>query len=203
MPNTHSFTYESAREEMRLFTDAIIARLDELDSMLAALTPAIYRAQSGGEFMHASVGAHVRHCLDHLAALTDGLASGVIDYDHRQRGTPIELDPTLACAEITRLRAALAHAVELPHDRPVAILCMAGREGQAQRLASTLGRELAFVLSHTIHHQAMLRGMCVSLGVTMHNSFGFAPSTLAHHDSTQPEPTEIQIPRKDDAACAR
>ena len=153
--------------------------------------------------MHASVGGHVRHCLDHLAALADGLSSGVIDYDHRQRGTPVELDPTLARTEIARLRTALSHVAALPHDRAVVVLCMPDREGRPQPLTSTLARELAFVLSHTIHHQAMLRGMCVTMGVTVHSSFGFAPSTLAHHDSMPPEPTVVTLHRKDDAACAR
>jgi uncharacterized damage-inducible protein DinB len=42
---------------------------------------------------------------------------------------------------------------------------------------STLARELAFVLNHTIHHQAMI-GLLASLhGCDVPDGFGYAPST--------------------------
>ena len=42
------------------------------------------------------------------------------------------------------------------------------------------GRELAFVLSHTVHHNALIRVMVKLLGADVPADFGYAPSTLAH-----------------------
>ena len=46
---------------------------------------------------------------------------------------------------------------------------------------TTLGRELIFVLSHTIHHNSLIAVMAKTLGVVIPDRFGYAPSTLAHH----------------------
>ena len=56
------------------------------------------------------------------------------------------------------------------------------REAQTVTLRSTIARELAFVLSHTIHHNATIRGMVIALGLSAPASLGYAPSTLAHMD---------------------
>ena len=37
---------------------------------------------------------------------------------------------------------------------------------------------MAYVLSHTIHHNAIVAGIVKSLGVTPPETFGYAPSTL-------------------------
>ncbi|MGC6565166.1 MAG: hypothetical protein ACON38_06080 [Akkermansiaceae bacterium] len=46
---------------------------------------------------------------------------------------------------------------------------------------STAGRELQFLLSHTVHHFAMIGGICKCLEVSLEEGFGVAPSTLRHH----------------------
>jgi hypothetical protein len=43
-----------------------------------------------------------------------------------------------------------------------------------------VGRELAFVLSHTVHHNALIAVMALTLGVSIPDRFGYAPSTIAH-----------------------
>jgi uncharacterized damage-inducible protein DinB len=45
---------------------------------------------------------------------------------------------------------------------------------------TTVGRELVFVLSHTVHHNALIAVMARTLGVSVPDRFGYAPSTLAH-----------------------
>jgi len=42
---------------------------------------------------------------------------------------------------------------------------------------STLGRELAFVNSHTIHHQALIAVLLELSGVQVPDHLGLAPST--------------------------
>ena len=44
-------------------------------------------------------------------------------------------------------------------------------------MRSTLRRELAFVISHTVHHQALIAMLLAVAGLQVPESFGLAPST--------------------------
>jgi hypothetical protein len=46
-----------------------------------------------------------------------------------------------------------------------------------QVVRSTLGRELAFVASHTIHHFAIVALLLRDMGIGVPARFGYAPST--------------------------
>jgi uncharacterized damage-inducible protein DinB len=45
---------------------------------------------------------------------------------------------------------------------------------------TSIGRELAYVLSHTIHHNAIIGAMVKTLGGALPQRFGYAPSTIRH-----------------------
>jgi uncharacterized damage-inducible protein DinB len=47
-------------------------------------------------------------------------------------------------------------------------------------VGTSVGRELAYVLSHTIHHNAIVGAMVKTLGGTPPQRFGYAPSTVRH-----------------------
>jgi hypothetical protein len=53
--------------------------------------------------------------------------------------------------------------------------------GATVEVASSLGRELVFVLQHTIHHQAIVALLLAARGVTIPPRFGYAPSTVTRH----------------------
>lgn len=154
----------------------------ELRELLAGLSPDQYAARAGDLFANSTIGGHVRHCLDHARALVDGWRTGVVDYDHRARGTTIETDLAAADSELGRLIASVERLAKLDADDSIGVSVMPTRDGLSITLSSTLARELAFVLSHTIHHNATIRGIALSLGSAVPASFGFAPSTLAHQD---------------------
>lgn len=50
-------------------------------------------------------------------------------------------------------------------------------------VASSVGRELAFVLSHTIHHNAIISAMVKTLGGWLPDHFGYAPATIRHMEN--------------------
>ena len=54
--------------------------------------------------------------------------------------------------------------------------------GEPTRVDTTLGRELAFVISHTIHHNALIAILVKLLGHSVPATFGYAPSTIAHRE---------------------
>ncbi len=127
-----------------------------------------------------SVGGHMRHSLDHIAALLKGFETGEIDYEARQRGTAVECSRTAALDLIQSLDANLAQRLNEPPDRPVRTWLMLRSDAPPVELASTFGRESAFVLSHTIHHNAMVAAMLRIMEIEMPERFGYAPGTIAH-----------------------
>jgi len=145
--------------------------LEQLAGVIAHLDDAHYRLERARE-VSGSVGGHVRHCLDHVAALVSGLETGYIDYDARVRGTAIESRRETALAEIARLAARLESVARCSPDTPVWV-----DVGSADFAPSTLARELAFVSSHTIHHFALVALLLHDVGVRVPPRFGYAPST--------------------------
>ncbi len=162
-----------------VLADAVTDVLTELHGVVATLSPETFCATGGPVFLGATIGAHVRHVLDHVAPIVDLGAAGTIDYDHRTRGTPTEREPAAASAELLRVTGLLQTVGTLPPDS-IEVLMMPRSDGQLLAIPSTIERELAFALSHSIHHCAMVRSMLTAIGVAVPSRFGFAPSTLSH-----------------------
>jgi uncharacterized damage-inducible protein DinB len=157
---------------------ALRGRLEDLMSLMLTLPADAYCAHSSR--VSGSIGEHVRHMLDHISSLVSASASTVLSYDHRTRGTALETEPSVAVREIMRLDAALERWSERSLEEPVTVLAMMCADGQAVTGWSTLARELAFVMSHTVHHQAIVALLLEQLGVESPTErFGFAPSTPA------------------------
>jgi hypothetical protein len=68
---------------------------------------------------------------------------------------------------------------ERSHDEPVLVSAML-TGGETVTGWSTLGRELAFVASHTIHHQALIAMLLGVQDVDAPDRLGYAPSTPRH-----------------------
>ncbi|MBX3378510.1 MAG: DinB family protein [Phycisphaeraceae bacterium] len=159
---------------------AVVELLRELVGVVSQLTPDQYAARADESFFKGTIGGHVRHCLDHIRALADRLPNEAVEYDRRVRGTEIESDPIAAREEIRRLRRLVNELASVSADASITVRLLPTRDGAPVELRSTLGRELAFVLSHTIHHNATIKGMAVRFGVALPGTFGYAPATLAH-----------------------
>lgn len=127
-----------------------------------------------------TLGGHVRHCLDHIKSFLDGAEAGVLDYDRRERGTAVEIRRAAALDVILELEDRLARLDRALLHRTVRVSAMLDAEGTCMTVRSSLARELAFVISHTIHHAALMAGMCAQMGVAVPEGFGYAPSTLVH-----------------------
>ncbi|MFU8814785.1 MAG: hypothetical protein ACNA7W_05535 [Pseudomonadales bacterium] len=132
-----------------------------------------------------SVGKHVRHNLDHYHSFLAGLSSGVVDYDQRARSQRVERSREMALAA---LETVTAHVSELTHhDRKLRIRLHSPRPGGGECCEpspawaeSTVQRELAFLLSHTVHHHAIIAIIARYLGADIDPQFGVARATLVH-----------------------
>jgi hypothetical protein len=145
----------------------MIARLDEVDYAM----PAPGRTTGGG------IGGHVRHCLDHVAALLAGTRTGLCAYDRRQRGTDIETSRSAAIDAITDAMIGVLQldAATLESDVFVETQLEPGEAMVITR--SSVRREVAFLVSHTIHHHAIVAQMLHARGIDVAPRFGLAPAT--------------------------
>lgn len=156
---------------------AIIRRqLDEVAALVLMTDISTYTARPLPD-VSGSIGEHVRHCLDHIGALVASDPSHVLSYDRRQRGTAVEADPAEALRLIIRLKAAVDRWVVRSMDDPICVTALMNEAGETVTGWSTIGRELAFVNSHTIHHQALIAVLLALSGGAIPDRLGFAPST--------------------------
>jgi len=126
-------------------------------------------------------GAHLRHIIEHAEALVFPAQAGVVNYDSRLRDPALQASPVLAQQRLLALHERLDdwHAAML--DRPVQVLGLGGLSGDFSfSVVSSLGRELAFVASHTVHHFALLAAYFLQHGLSTPAHFGKAPATVAH-----------------------
>ena len=154
--------------------------LDGLDSLLTELAPDVYCACFATD-VSGSIGEHVRHCLDHVSALLGADASATLSYDRRQRGTAVETDPTQAVRQILQLKRGIETWSTRSLDEPIRVTSMISPAEDAVTGWSTLARELAFVVSHTIHHQAIIGLLLAVHGHEVPDRFGHSPLTPRRH----------------------
>jgi uncharacterized damage-inducible protein DinB len=163
----------------------VASALHQQIEFLESLPPGLFTAAPGSSF-EGTIGAHARHCLDHVVAALDGATSGRVAYDRRERGTTIEADRDAALAALRSCVDRLERLTPEDEQRSVRAEIMLSAAGDFEVYDSTLGRELAFVLSHTIHHHALLSAMARARNIAVPERFCLAPATLAHRSRAVP-----------------
>jgi len=151
---------------------ALIERLDDIDYA----RPAPGRSSGG-------VGGHVRHCLDHVMAVLASTHTGVCSYDRRARGTDVESCRRAALRAISTLTAALSDFDPELLDGTVSVETQIDHAGGMITTRSSVGREVAFVISHTTHHHAIVGQLLLARGINLGPRFGLAPATPSEHES--------------------
>ena len=163
--------------------DSVIEALTQGEALLAELTDEAYTRKVPVAF-NASVGGHYRHCLDHFRSLIEASAAGDLNYDHRERGTLIESDRFAALNATRELREAWQRLDPMLVARPLSVTCKTSYATTgSQASPSTIGREIMYSVAHAVHHYALIGVMLGTMGISMPEGFGVAPSTLKHQSS--------------------
>ena len=133
----------------------------------------------------AGIGPHLRHCLDFYLCFLRDLESGRIDYDRRDRDSPVEIDRSSALETIGRIGRRIQLIETDDIERPIEVLHDRAplEEDASCWHPSTVGRELRFLISHTVHHYALIALILRMQGVEPGDEFGVAPATLANWKS--------------------
>lgn len=138
---------------------------------------------------HSTLGKHIRHNIDHVSAFLSGFDTGHIDYENRQRSEQLEQNRTYALQIIGELDQRLK---KLSSEPDKSILIRSEIENDTtdlQWLASSCSRELQFLLSHSIHHHAIIATLPVCALLDLPPEFGIAPSTQRYEKQSTSAPS--------------
>jgi uncharacterized damage-inducible protein DinB len=130
-----------------------------------------------------TVGQHIRHILEFYLLLVSGSFSGTVSYDKRQRDIRLEESPQFAVETIDRLLKGietlnLQHLVNFEGD-------FTANGSSKNTIPSSVGRELAYCIEHSIHHQAIIKAGLIGLGLKeiAGENFGVAYSTIRYREN--------------------
>jgi len=150
-----------------------------VDGNRALLQQGVALLESLSDAQYVRVGAHYRHLLEHYLAFFRGLSGGRVDYDARERDAVLERSRETAL-EATRRCLASLDALAGSAEQPLQVQMETEPGGPPDWRASSAGRELQFLGSHTVHHFAILKTQLPELPGLGGPEFGLAPSTLTH-----------------------
>ncbi|MEM0965060.1 MAG: DinB family protein [Verrucomicrobiota bacterium] len=163
---------------------ANLSLLSQCAALLETFSPEIYSAKEPPVFP-SSIGAHVRHVLDHYDSLLAGVSAGLIDYHSRERDADTEVHISRALERIRDIRDQMTDAKWSETDLSESLQLRVSAEDPPKTISSTLERELFFSLSHSIHHFALIAMTARRNGSDIPSDFGVAPSTLSYRKTLE------------------
>ena len=152
-----------------------IKKLEEIKGLLGQFPSKLYSAPK--ELLsQSSIGQHFRHVLEFYICLEKGACIGTVCYDDRERDILIENSEDYAVGIIDRL---VVYLKGVKHDKALALHANYSEGEEEMTVVQTsLFRELAYALDHTVHHLAIVKIALKEEGVELDSNFGVASSTL-------------------------
>jgi hypothetical protein len=130
-----------------------------------------------------SIGQHLRHILELYQCLLDGTATNEVNYDNRKRNLKLESDPAFALRTIEEISEKIFN---LDSDRCLSLVgSFSASTEKKLTIQTSIYRELAYNLEHSIHHQALIKiGLsALQLSHLVDEDFGVAPATIKFKNS--------------------
>lgn len=168
--------------------DHCINDLKRLQDLLFSLNIEQYKKPS--EWLsQATIGQHIRHILEFYTCLMEGTETEWVNYDNRKRDIKIENDQHTAIHTIDEIINKLKE-YNTPYYTDFPLVHKGDYSYHTSRKecfsASSLGRELAYCLEHSIHHQALIKVSLKeqALAYLIDDTFGIAPATVRNNHYT-------------------
>jgi hypothetical protein len=130
--------------------------------------------------LHNGIGPHFRHCIDFYNSFLNSAADGRVNYDCRKRNVLIESDPELAALELKTIVERLEPYRFVDGSRELLVVLEGSENENPFWTRSSIARELQSLLSHTVHHYALVAVALRLQGIEPASEFGVAPSTLEY-----------------------
>ena len=153
-------------------TKAVINELSRGARLIEQIEDSVYCRKANGT---GSIGGHFRHNLDFAYSFLNGIRSGKIDYNRRERDVRTEEDRFYA---IERFVLTIGRLSGLEPDFLRRKVWVRSEIDAQIRHESSGARELEFLHSHTVHHHALIAEKLAFFGAKVTCNFGVAPSTL-------------------------
>jgi hypothetical protein len=148
-------------------------------NLLESLGEETYARVAAAPF-RASIGQHYRHILDHFVSLAHGLAFSEIDYDRRARNREWEMSISAAREATQQLLDSFRVVDHTKTSEACSVLLSVGYRTAPEQMQSVVAREIAYCVSHAVHHFAIIRFIAESFGFEVAPELGIAPSTIRH-----------------------
>jgi hypothetical protein len=152
----------------------LIREISSGKAVIASLKESEYRS---GEWGVGSIGGHFRHNLDFIGSFLNGVAERRIDYSRRERDVCVERDRNYALERFELGERSLRSITDEVFE---SMLLVRSEIDAGRWYASSVAREIEFVLSHTIHHHALIAEKMKCLGLSAPEAFGVSSSTLRY-----------------------
>jgi len=176
--------------DARLLADDNVAILQQGVELIGVLDDRLYRSEAPGA-KHDGVGRQFRHVIDFYQCFVGGLDGRKIDYCARGRDPEVEKEREVAGRALQSLIDRLRGEDLVAKDLRLSVRLERPERPEAPGEAwgdSSVSRELGFLLSHTVHHYALIKWILRAHGVKVPGGFGVAPSTLQHWKESQLTP---------------
>lgn len=132
----------------------------------------------------ASIGAHIRHIIDRFQCFFAGLPEASIDYDARKRDKEIENNLDAAEFALSTVSRRILQLDAIGNEqRLIAVKETVQPSSPAVTISSTYERELMGLITHSIHHLAIIVLIVKAFGYEIDADFGKAPSTIVFERS--------------------
>ncbi|CUS47955.1 MAG: DinB superfamily protein [Idiomarinaceae bacterium HL-53] len=166
----------SAQREVKEASCPLVAEnLNQLSGLLSILNKLTAQDYTRNDFYAGSsaIASHVRHVLNHYELWLRAQTSMLLNYEKRERDIPAEKCLDAAKSWLQNLLEQLQEREFDLHAELKVSEC-----GGALSVVSTVGREMAFLYSHTAHHLALIKQQANELGYELSANLGVHPSTL-------------------------
>ncbi|RZK12425.1 MAG: DinB family protein [Flavobacterium sp.] len=149
--------------------------LNELVALLDQLSDSEYSKQCP-HLSNATIGEHTRHIIEMFQCLENFYASGLVNYDKRERNILIQTSTEFALKSIEQIQNNLDKSNKKIELQQII-------DGEEIRIESNYHRELLYNLEHCIHHQALIKVAILQCeNVQIDANFGVARSTIEYRN---------------------
>lgn len=162
---------------MMTIIDKLSFQLNAIDQLLQNIEATDYTFPVR-EMGNATIGQHVRHTIEIAQSLVNGYISGEINYEKRKRDLEIETSLKHASQNCKEL-------ILLVNRGEKKLTLVEETNDESFQIKTSYGRELHFVLEHTIHHMALIKtGLNILKKDVTDDSFGVAYSTIQYRSKS-------------------
>ncbi len=153
--------------------------LQQIRTLIASLEHKQYQYKSQ-LLSDTTIGQHVRHILEFYLCIINGVSQGLVNYDSRDRNPELEQNPVSAISCIDKI----CNDIQcLNTDQEIQLVGNFSSEKETLKtIRTSIDRELAYCLEHSIHHQALIKIGLIEqkMDHLINEGFGVATATIRH-----------------------